>query len=199
MRNRSLVWGAVLGVMANYLLWGNGSGVCFPIFMACAIFATLWNANANGKSLNAGHAYLGICAMVFSAFLAIRGAAGLCFANACLAIYFWFLLNHSIAGETPLQAFGPWDYFRLPRRLVALSLVAGSREMSENYARISGFSNQSDTQKDIRKGVVIALPILAVFLILMVLADSSFQLFVSHTWDTILKPFQNIRFYSCLS
>src|SRR5688572_28336190 len=112
---RPLFFGLIIGLLANYLLWGFWSGLCFPVFMTIVLVTTLWHAQINEKRIEIGHWLLAGCSLLFSCFLALRGAAGLSLANASLSVYFWFLLSHSFTSGKPLSEFGAWDYFRLPR------------------------------------------------------------------------------------
>lgn len=195
MKNRTTLMTLGLGLLANYLLWDYWSGVCFPLFMTVLVGLTLWKANESAKHMDSGHALLASFSVLFSVFVAIRGAAGLSLANLCLAIYFWLLLSHSIASERSFKNFGPWDYFYLPRKLGFGSIGAGSRELSEHSCQAIGFSRGTEKEKEIRNGILISIPVIALFLILMVFADQSFQSFVSRIFSWIADLFKNIHLF----
>lgn len=188
----------VLGLLANYFLWGVWVGICFPIFMAMVLLATLYQANASGKRIVAPQAALAALSFVFAFFVAVRGAAGLTFANFCISIYFWILMSHSMASHRLMGQFTLEDYFQYPWDFGLRSMKTGAAHLVEHSSQITGCSIAGDKEMEIRRGILVAIPILIVFLILMVLADDSFQAFVSRINQKIVHLLQNIEIFTLL-
>ncbi len=177
--NASLIAGVslLLGVVFNYFFYEIESfGIAFPLYVALVLVGLFSIAHFFTKRVNNDVRWLIVPLLFFSTMVAVRSSDFLAFLNVVASLLLLLFINEvSFGGK--VKNFLVEDYVNivfLPFRFI--------RSLFQTVARV--FS-QSRTQKEqttlshVTKGIVMTIPILAIFLSLFSSADLIFQTYVS--------------------
>ncbi|MBI4347277.1 MAG: DUF4173 domain-containing protein [Elusimicrobia bacterium] len=161
-----------LGVLFDYLFYGRPLGVSVPLFVWLALYVSAALAWRHGRPPSAGQLAAGAGSAAFAAFAAWRAAPELMLANLAASAYLFVLTLSPWLRERDLSAFEARDYVSSAAEVFGESVRLGRSEARRAVADV-----RSDRLplRAAATGALLALPMLALFLTLMLSADLVFK------------------------
>lgn len=179
-----------LGLLFDLLFFDNIPGISVLLYVAAIAAGLLGLARALNHRLPAATLWLLAPLGFFAAMVAVRASYQLTALNilACLGL---LLLIAGLALRDQLRRFTLLDYVKLA--LLPLQFLAPlSRTLADIFAlRVVVAKHPQAAQ--VTRGLLLAAPILAVFLLLFASADLVFQHYVTNLLDLHLEPVTVVR------
>lgn len=165
-----------LGFLFDYLFFDQGLGLSFPIYVLLILGGLVLIHRSTGKSLDKSTALLALPILFFSLMISIRANEFLTFLNVIATLALLLFLVRNAAGAL-LDRYRVIDYINtlfLPFRLItpARQTIGGLW---------SGWTNRTNHQltAQIIRGLLIAVPLIIVFLALFSSADLVFNKYIT--------------------
>lgn len=169
-----------LGLCFNYFFYAKAPGISFPLYIGLVLLG-LWVIAANAhRPLNKETFWLLMPLLFFSAMVSMRSSALLTFLNIIASVALLLLIAElSFAGR--VRNFSVGDYIKtlfLPFKFIRPLF----RTLSDMVAS-RGDGEERTMLRQIAKGIVLALPLLFIFLLLFASADLIFQKYLRYFID----------------
>jgi len=166
----------VLGLLFDYFFYDKISGLSFPLYVILVIAGLFILANFLKKQINKEVYLLLVLLVFFSTMVFVRSSGLLIFLNVITSLFLLLVINEISFGEK-VKNFSIEDYLKilfLPFKFIhpffqTLSNLFSLREEKEEQKVFS----------KIVKGVLMAIPVLFVFILLFSSADLIFQKYIS--------------------
>jgi len=166
----------VLGLLFDYFFYDKISGLSFPLYVILVIAGLFILANFLKKQINKEVYLLLVLLIFFSTMVFVRSSGLLIFLNVITSLFLLLVINEISFGEK-VKNFSIEDYLKilfLPFKFIhpffqTLSNLFSLREEKEEQKVFS----------QIVKGVLMAIPVLFVFILLFSSADLIFQKYIS--------------------
>ena len=180
-----------LGFIADLLFYGHAPGISVPLFVLLCLAVLLSSARTESRHVQPANLWLGLAALLFAGFLALRLEPTLSFFNAlaCLGL---LVLQIAMFRRQPLYRLGILQY-------VIRGILAGVEMAVRPIFLFLGlgraFSQHSDQLHKllpIMRGLVLAIPIALVFGALLVSADSVFASYVKQVFGFDIRGLDRI-------
>ncbi len=166
---------AILGMLVDYLFYGKPMGVSFFVFiLILIIFSLILTKKFQQKLFKTQYFFL-IPIVLFSVMIFCRSSSFLTFFNILFSLFLIFLF-FTLFSEKNLLDFNLSKYFIFPLSFILNSFKKSARFIDKiiNQNQIGrGFG--SPRFKSAIRGIIISIPILAVFIWLLSSADIVFQ------------------------
>jgi hypothetical protein len=181
----------VLGLLFDYFFYGKIPGISFPIYIALMVTGLFAIAHIFAKRINKEVYWLLAPLFYFSAMVFVRASELLAFLNIVAALLL-LLAIAEISFGAKLKSFLVADYikiFFLPLKFI--------RPLLQTLASLfcwRGANKDRKVLSQVVKGVLMAIPVLLVFLLLFSSADLIFEKYVSDFINIDIKPETIIRF-----
>ncbi|HEU5088274.1 MAG TPA: DUF4153 domain-containing protein, partial [Roseiflexaceae bacterium] len=169
-----------LGVCADLLFYGRMPGVSLLIFVALCLGALAVQSRREGVRPTYANLWLGGGALLFAFFLMLRSEGWLTFLNA-LACIGLLLLQVGLFRDTPLARLPGYQYvLRACLAIGELSLRPAPLAFSLAGQAVRHGARGERLQRfmPVGRGLVIALPVVGMFTMLLMAADSVFASYV---------------------
>lgn len=177
------VFALLLGVLFDYLFYGKSLGVSFFVFVAILISLSLIVAKKLGKRFTRDQWFLVLGALVLSGTVFVRASSFLTFFNVWGSIYL-VLLFFFLFLEHPLSSFPVLKYLVAPFSFVKGSFLSGARSLEQLLGILRDKKRFGSSEfQSVVKGVVLAFPILLLFVWLFYSADLVVQHFIERFVD----------------
>jgi hypothetical protein len=174
-----------LGLLFDVFFWNHTPGLSVPVFVLLILTGLLTLARIFGRPLPREVYALGMPLLFFAAMAFVRASEPLLVLNlgACLVLLLWIAesATRGVWGRSSLA--GYLGLATLPVRFlgplygILLALVTVPAEARERGVR-----------RQVLRGVLLALPVLALFLVLLASADLVFRNLVTRLVDLPLRP-----------
>jgi hypothetical protein len=164
---------ASLGIIFDWLFYGKAVGISFPIFIILLSTAILALSSYFKIRIKLGTYLLLIPTILFSLMVFVRASYTLTPANIIVSFFLIMLMTKSIIGEK-IHKFQVTDYLKT---LINTPFLYMSKLM-DYLKEISGLKKhlpKSNIYIQILRGVMIAIPLLLIFIMLFSSADMIFQ------------------------
>ncbi len=170
----------ILGLLFDLLFYDKLPGISVVIYVTAIVCGLAALASYLGRPLPTTALWLLLPLGFFAAMVAVRASHLLTFLNifACLLL---LLLIARITFHDNLRSFNLLDYAKIPF-LPLKFLTPLSRTLADFFALRSAVTKHP-LAAQITRGVLLAIPVLIVFLILFSSADLVFQKYVADTFD----------------
>lgn len=163
----------LLGLVANYLFFDRTPAISVPIFVILGLTALYGLAHYQGVQAARQNLWLAVGLIFFGVMFAVRAETFTSFLNFCAVLLLILLLTHLFTGPG-VQEFGLVDYIRsLIVTTVEILLIKPTAALAEIGRSTKGSS--SPRFAGILRGLVLAIPILLVFILLFSSADAAFS------------------------
>ena len=168
---------ATLGWLFNILLFGKMFGIGFPLFIGFIIIGLISLAAYFKKIIDKRVAWLFIPLVVFSLMIAVRTSFFLTFLNllVCLVI---LLAIAATSFKQNLTLFRIGDYVKLA--LLPFRWIAPFIQTIADLATIRSSDKHRETLQRTMKGLILTVPVVAVFILLLSSADLVFQRYLAN-------------------
>ncbi len=166
----------VLGVAANYLFFEHPPGVNFTVFIVLGLVIFYGLSEYFGRS-SKRFAYLTALIVFFALMVGLRASPLLIFLNFVLVFYLLLLLAYEATGHRFRDNLIK-DYIIAGIAPVWNILVYCLRTLGDLLS-LKGALHKRETTSEVIRGVVMALPVVLVFLLLFASADLAFHKFLT--------------------
>jgi hypothetical protein len=168
---------AALGWLFDVLLFGKMFGIGFPLYVSLIIIGLISLATYFRKTFDKQVTWLFISLLAFSLMIAVRTSFFLTFLNllACLLI---LLIITATSFKQNLIHFRLADYAKLT--LLPFRWVDPFFRTFAELATIRSSDKHRETAQRILKGLMLTVPVIAVFILLLSSADLVFQRYLSN-------------------
>ncbi len=179
----------VLGLVFNWLFYGHQPGISVFLYSALIIFITLYFTVRFRATLQLFSLLVVVgSTLFFSIMVAVRASAPLIFLDIVASLYMLLVMARLLM-QTPkqLSSFTLTEYANLvwlPLSFIGQLPLFGSRLLSTK----NEMSSNRRAVTPIVRGIVISLPILALFLVLLSSADLVFKKYVASLFTIRLNP-----------
>jgi len=177
----------VLGVLFDYLFYRHIPGISFPLFIAFALVLLFVLHRYFGRRYGR-LAVLSIVVLVFSVMVGIRASMLLTFLNTVLVFYLLLLLAGEAVAQRPFFRHFLIQNYVLAALVPLWHFVFYSLRTLGDLLSFQGAVHKRETSSQVLKGVVMALPVLVVFLLLFASADLAFQKYLNNLVHLNLPP-----------
>jgi hypothetical protein len=177
-----------LGLIFDWFFYGKLPGISVLLYTALILGITFGLARQFQQPLNKSMYWLTPVALFFALMVFVRANLFLAFINICLVIYLLLVVAQlATRPRTGLQRFEIPEYFQLiisvPLRIVGEFFQFLSKALNRRTASIP-----KSSATPIVRGLLLSLPILAVFLILLSSADLVFKQYVTDIFNPSFSP-----------
>jgi hypothetical protein len=168
---RLLLTAVAGGFVAQTLFVGQALGINVPIWSTLVLVAAVLVRRGTAQ-LDRADAWLPPAALVFAAFVAIRGDPALLFLNTLAS---WTLLAASVAALRGVAITrGTWSALVVSATAVAAAVVGGATRLTAGLRPLSGRIARDSPAARVLVGLLLALPLVLVFSALFAAADAVF-------------------------
>ena len=161
-----------LGCLFDFFFYRRPLGVSVPLFTWTAVASAAYVASRHGRRPSSGQVWVGGGALLFSVFVAWRAAPELTAANLAVTAYLFALYLAPWLRARSLSDFDESDCAAAPKDVLSESMLRGADELEKVLA---GVRSDAVPWRAAATGALVALPILAFFLCLMLSADTVFK------------------------
>ena len=183
----------ILGLSTDYLFYGKPFGISFFVFTLGFIAFSIILAKKFGKRLNKNQIFLLLAILLLAAGVFLRSAPFLVFFNTIGALYL-ILLFFNLFLDKDLLNFNFFKYLICPFSFLARAFSKSARFIEKFEGSIQlGKGFQNPALKSALKGVIIAIPVLVVFISLFYSADLIVQKYIDSIWNINIDPAITIR------
>ena len=178
----------ILGISVDYLFYGKPIGISFFVFISILIVFSLFLAKKFGQVLKRDQGFLLIPIILLSTGVFLRCSPFLVFFNTLGTIYLIFLFSNLFFGKKILN-FYFLDYLILPFSVLgkyfqkAPSLFEKFWDLIQTKRKLG-----SPEFQGVVRGIIISLPILAIFIWLFASADIVFQKYLDELLKISIEP-----------
>ncbi len=183
-----VLFGISLGITWDQFFIPAPPGITVPIFMTLVLMGYMLFARMFSRPTDAFTIMLSLTAFFFSMMVFVRESLPLTVLNFAAMFFALFLLASQATKK--FQDFHLWDYLKLPflpfKFLVPFFQTIGNLFSRPNTAQERNFLPH------IIKGLLLAVPFFAIFLLLFISADQAFQKFLADIFDINLEALAHI-------
>ena len=165
----------ILGISVDYLFYGKPVGISFFVFVSIFLIFSLILVKKFGPQITKVQYALLIPIILFSAMVFLRTSGFLTFFNIVGSLFLIFLFL-ALFSEKDLSDFSFQEYFFAPFVFFLKSFRKSARFIEEYISEMQAKRKLGSPEfRSVVKGVVISIPILALFIWLFASADIVFQ------------------------
>ena len=180
----------ILGLLFDYFFYDKIPGITFPIYVIFIVLGLFAISHILKKQINKQVVWLLIPLVFFSTMVFIRTSTLLTFFNVCISLVLLLLIAKTVYGNK-VSNFLMKDYIKiifLPLKFI-LPLF---RTLSELFS-LHKVNKKQKTLSHIVRGIVMAVPVIFIFVLLFSSADLIFQKYVSDLITINIQPETFIR------
>ena len=167
----------VLGLLFDYFFYGKIPGIAFPLYVILVIAGFFGIANFLKKQINKDVFLLLVLLIFFSTMVFIRSNGLLMFLNVIASLVLLLVIAEISFGEK-VKNFSIEDYLKI--FFLPFKFIHPLFQTLSNLFSLRGAKEDRKVFSQIVKGVLMAIPVLFVFLFLFSSADLIFQKYVSN-------------------
>ena len=182
---RVVFFGLVMGLIFDWFFVGNTLGIALPVFTWVLIIGFLFVHWREQETARLGNIGLAIPVLFFSFMAAWRSNDFLTFLNVVSTIVLLTYLTYTYTGQR-LYLHGFLGYFMIPVRTWSESLVEGALVLRDGTAEIRASIGRWETIYAILRGLLLAGPVLLIFVALLSAADALFADILGDIFDNFL-------------
>ena len=169
-----------LGCLFNYCFWRQIPGLSFPVFVLAVIAVLVTLSSGLRNALSRPALWLFVPLGFFSAMVAFRASPPLILLD-LLASLMLLLLIARLGTGGRLTSFNLMTYAKLP--LLPLRFLAPLGRTLTEVLALRGFYKNQPLAARVVKGIILAVPVLLVFLLLFASADLIFQKYLMQLFN----------------
>jgi hypothetical protein len=180
---RSALTAVVLGLLVELLFDGKPLGISFPLFTAIALGAMALLAGVERRQKAGANLWLVAPIFFFAAMVCLRDNASLVMLDVAATLLLALTLAYAFA-ERPITQLGLIDHAMVPLKAAALSLAVyagGSVAVAARATSVPRTLRQ--WAKPVARGLLLAIPVFALFTSLLCSADPRFRVLVADVFD----------------
>lgn len=180
----------VLGLLFDYSFYGKIPGIAFPLYVMLVVAGLFAIAHFFKKQINKEVLWLLIPLILFSAMVFVRSSDLLTFLNVVASLLLLLVITEVSLGEK-VKHFVIGDYikvFFLPFKFIRPFF----QTLSTLFSR-RGLNKDRNVSLQVAKGILMAIPVLFVFLLLFSSADLMFRKYVSDLISIDIEPETIVR------
>jgi len=166
----------VLGLLFDYFFYGKIPGISFPFYVVLVIAGLFFIANFFKKQINKKVLLHLVLLIFFSAMVFVRSSSLLIFLNVIASLLLLLVITEVSFGEK-VKNFLIGDYIKI--FFLPFKFIRPLFQTLSNLFSQSGVNKDRKVFSQIVRGILMAIPVLFVFLLLFSSADLIFQKHVS--------------------
>jgi hypothetical protein len=170
-----------LGLIFNFLFFDKSPGISFPIFTVLTLAGLYLVAKQQGHVLPRTALYMVPLLLFFSGMVFLRANGALVFCNIVLTLYLLALMVR-LTARPRLDMYGFRDYLRLVLEM-PIDALGRANETLRTLIGHQAFLRKHPVAPHVVRGVLIALPVLLIFVGLFASADLVFRQYVGDLFD----------------
>jgi len=176
----------VLGLLFDYFFYGAEIlGIAFPLYIVLVIAGLFAIASFFKKQISKEILWLLIPLIFFSAMVFVRSSDLLAFLNVVASLLLLLMIAKISLGEK-VENFLIRDYIKI--FFLPFKFIRPLFQTLSDLFSLRGVNNDQKVLSQVVKGVLMAIPVLYVFLLLFSSADLVFQKYVSDLISIDIKP-----------
>lgn len=175
----------ILGLLFDYFFYGKIPGIAFPLYVILIVTGLFAMANFFKKHISKDVFWLLVPLIFFSAMVFVRSSELLTFLNVAASLLLLLVIARVFVGER-LKNFLVGDYskiFFLPLKFIRPLF----QTLSILFSRC-GIPKDKSVLSQVVKGILMAIPVLFIFVLLFSSADLIFQKYVSDIITIDIEP-----------
>lgn len=182
--------GLVVGVIGTLFFYRKLIGISFLLFTLVALAALFLLARPVGRSIQRRNLWPLIPLLIFAAMIAIRADPLVTSLNALAALALGGLVLHYFSLPRPVDEESFMEQLGSVVAVGVMVLPLGLSESVESWAWLRERRHRPGGQLvSAMRGIVFALPVLAIFGFLLGSADAVFASYVTQAWDGVRRVF----------
>lgn len=174
-----------LGLLFDYFFYDKIPGISFPLYIVLIVTAFFVIANFLKKQVNKEVFWLLVPLIFFSAMVFVRSSELLTFLNVIASLLLLLIITEISFGER-IKNFLVGDYIKI--FFLPFKFIRPLLQILSNLFSLQGVNKNRKVLSQIIKGILMAIPILFIFLLLFSSADLIFQKYVSNLISINIEP-----------
>ena len=173
----------VLGLLFDYFFYAKIPGIAFPLYVVLVVAGLFAVAGFSNKKISKEALLLLVPLIFFSVMVFVRSSALLTFLNVVASLLLLLVIAEvSFDGKLKNFFIADYIYFFLPFKFIFPLF----QTLSDLFS-LEGVNKDQKVSSHVIKGIVMAVPVLFIFLILFYSADLIFQKYVSDLINTDIE------------
>jgi len=175
----------VLGLLFDYFFYGKFPGIAFPLYIILVVAGLFTIAYSLKKQISKEAFWLLVSLIFFSAMVFVRSSYLLTFLNVVASLLLLLVMAEISFGEK-VKSFLISDYIKI--FFLPFKFIRPLFQTLSNLFLLRGVNRDQKVLSQVVKGVLMAIPVLFVFLLLFSSADLIFQKYVSDLISIDIEP-----------
>lgn len=181
----------VLGLLFNYFFYGKFPGIAFPLYIILIVVGLFTIAYFFKKQISKEVLWLLVPLIFFSAMVFVRSSYLLTFLNVAASLLLLLVIAEASFGKK-VKSFLVGDYIKI--FFLPFKFIRPLFQTLFNLSSLLGVNKNQKVLSQVVRGVLMAVPILFIFLLLFSSADLIFQKYVSDLIIFDIEPETIFRF-----
>lgn len=190
----ALAVAGVLGLAFQWLFWGAAPGLSVPVFVGLVVAAVWWTAGRQGARATRSSVALAAVAVLLAGGVAVRAGPLTTLVNLVVVLGLLAVLVHAFGSDRWLT-YGFRVWARAVVGLFGHEVVGAPRLAVTAVTRAAGDGRSRRTLDRViplARGIVLAVPVLAVLGVLLVSADAVFSARVAELTRVLPRPGETV-------
>jgi len=175
----------VLGLLFDYFFYGKIPGIAFLLYVVLVIAGLFVIANFFKKQISKDVFWLLVPLIFFSTMVFVRSSDFLTFLNVVASLLLLLVIAEASFGEK-VKNFLVGDYIKI--FFLPFKFIRPLFQTLSNLFSLRGVNKDQKVLSQVVKGILMAIPVLFVFLLLFSSADLIFQKYVSDLISIDIQP-----------
>lgn len=175
----------VLGLFFDYFFYGKIPGIAFPLYVILVVAGLFAIANFFKKQISKEVLWLLVPLIFFSAMVFVRSSGLLTFLDIVASLLLLLVIAEASLGEK-VKNFLVGDYIKI--FFLPFKFIRPLFQTLSNLFSPRGINKDQKVLSQVVKGILMAIPVLFVFLLLFSSADLIFQKYVSDLISINIEP-----------
>ncbi len=174
-----------LGLLFDYFFYGKIPGIAFPLYIILVVMGLFVIANFFKKQISKDALWLLVPLVFFSAMVFVRSSDLLTFLNVVASLLLLLVIAEVSFGDK-LKNFLVGDYIKI--FFLPFKFIRPLLQTLSNLFSLRGINKDQKVLSQVVRGILMAIPVLFVFLFLFSSADLIFQKYVSDLISIDIEP-----------
>lgn len=170
----------LLGILFDYLFFEKVPGISFPLYIIVIIAGLLTLSVTFGRRIDKQTFLLLIPLLFFSTMVFVRASMLLTFLNIVACFLLLMFIADTVFGKK-IRNFMMWDYLKI--LFVPFQFIVPFLHTISDLFQLRGVKRDPKVMTQFIRGIIVAVPVLFIFILLFSSADLIFQKYLFQLWD----------------
>src|SRR3989344_985306 len=182
LQKASLISGVslVLGILFDQLLYDKAPGIAFPLYIVLILAGLLIMSVSFDKKIDKQTSLLLVPLLFFSGMVFVRSSVLLTVLNIFASLLLLLFIADTAFGKK-IRNFMMWDYLNIV--FVPFKFILPFLHTISDLLQLRGVKRDPKVMTQLIRGIIVAVPVLFIFILLFSSADLIFQKYLFQLWE----------------